>query len=148
MRARDALEEKGKENRPRYRLLHSTNLALPHDGHADQLRDTAATVLRCARAPAARSLPCPTKQAVARQLHSLVRRHLLRDRARTDPETCAVTCVVTVEIRATGAAGCRSYSERSIRSRREVCSARRAEVPLGLDHPYRPVLAEIGAPLD
>jgi hypothetical protein len=49
-------------------------LSTPTNGHADQLRATAATVLRCAPASAARSLPCPTKHAVARQLHSLVGR--------------------------------------------------------------------------
>ena len=35
-----------------------------------------ATVLRCARASAARSLPCPTKHAVARQLHRLLGRRV------------------------------------------------------------------------
>lgn len=34
------------------------------NGQADQLRGTAATVLRCARASAAGSLPCPSKHAV------------------------------------------------------------------------------------
>ena len=53
----------------------------PPNGQADQLRATAATVLRCAPASAARNLPCPSKHAVARQLHSLVRRRLFEGRS-------------------------------------------------------------------